>query len=112
MENTYTKGPWVTGVGFWDESTGLNPALAIFEKSEVPSEGAATAICLISPIDKVNPTDMANAKLIVAAPELLDALIELKAEVEKRCSLGSDPVMMEMLRKWQTAHKAIQKATE
>lgn len=39
-------------------------------------------MCLISPLEKVNDRDKANAKLIAAAPDLLDAAFEAMATLD------------------------------
>ncbi|WP_312708629.1 hypothetical protein [Stenotrophomonas sp.] len=66
MTSKHTPGPWY--VGREDENTG---------EIEVNSDGRPY-VCLVFPgaIDEVTP---ANARLIAAAPELLEALIEATA---------------------------------
>lgn len=58
------------------------------------------------------PNAKKYAKLIVAAPELLKALIDLSGEVQKQCPIGSDPKLLPMFKKFQEAQAAIKKATE
>lgn len=60
-----TAGPWVVALG---PSEG-RLCLAITAASK-PGE----AVCLISPAQEVKPDDEANARLIAAAPDLLEAL--------------------------------------
>lgn len=62
--------------------------------------------------DTIFEENKANAKLISAAPELLEALIELNDEVIKMCSIGSDPLFMDMLIKSQKSFDAIRKVTK
>lgn len=52
------------------------------------------------------------AKLLAAAPELLEALTNLKDEVVKECNIGSDKSLLPMLGYVQDAIRAIKKATE
>lgn len=63
----HTPGPWKIGTAIDDQ------ALAIFNK-DAKIGAICDAVCLISPLAKVNETDEANANLICAAPELLDSL--------------------------------------
>lgn len=55
---------------------------------------------------------VANAKLIAAAPELLETLINLKDEVIARCSIGSDKTLLPLLERVQESILTIKKATE
>ena len=71
MKTNYTPGPWAI------RTASDHKALAVFEESA--KEGIYTdAICLVSPLDEVKPHDEANAKLISAAPEMLEVLIKLQ----------------------------------
>ena len=65
----HTPGPWFVGTGTSDQ---LGPVLAIVRKEE--SSGAAIAIIDTVPGDEFSQE---NARLIAAAPELLDALVEM-----------------------------------
>jgi hypothetical protein len=86
MNNTHTPGPWKTDQ--WSESVWS-------EKKR---------ICIIVPQGgSLKPQDKENAKLIAAAPDLLEALIELQQMVE----VGEmNEGTMEVVR------NAIKKATE
>lgn len=69
MGNTkHTPGPWEIGYG--DNSH----SLGVFTKKMLDTGTAEPPICLVSPITLANDTDNANARLIAAAPELLEAL--------------------------------------
>ena len=48
------------------------------------------------------------ARAVNSHETLQNSLEELMQEVEKECSLGSDPRMMGMLRKWQKAYQALE----
>jgi hypothetical protein len=101
----HTKGEWVVGYGDTVEygmvfGVGLN------------TTPDWTVVCVLSPAHTVNDQDIANARLIAAAPELLEALkvAEKKLEeLENAVSGGDDEVYVEgaIL----TARAAIAKAT-
>lgn len=63
----HTPAPWKIGEAKTQKS------LAIFQDKAQEDGKIYHAICLISPLDKVEEVDLANAKLIAAAPELLEA---------------------------------------
>jgi hypothetical protein len=56
-------------------------ALAVFADAEYRQhcalKGNAAVICVVAPADRTTPEDVANAKQIADAPELLDVLREL-----------------------------------
>lgn len=65
---SFTSGEWDFGYG---DSSG---ALGIYTKKMLDEGLMEHPICLISPIDKMNDTDMANAKRIVQAVNNYDSL--------------------------------------
>lgn len=65
----YTQGEWDFGYG---DSSG---ALGIYTKKMLDEGTMEHPICLISPIDKMNDTDKANAQRIVTAVNNHDALV-------------------------------------
>lgn len=87
---THTKGPWATGQGMFDAILAHDDSL----------------ICRLSSVDyrtgqqlnRSNGEDLANARLIAAAPELLEALLTLTGVEEL-----TDQI-------WEIAHAAINKA--
>ena len=87
----HTKGEWVFGYGDTVEygmvfGVGLN------------TTPDWTTVCVLSLPDEVNEEDLANARLIAAAPELLQALqvAEKKLEeLENAVSGGDDEIYVE-----------------
>lgn len=81
MSAKFTPGPWASSGSFYEQGDPLFVC-------SIPSQEAAQpwVICRISnevskrPLD---PEDFANAALIAAAPDLLDALIELERFAEE-----------------------------
>ena len=63
----HTQGTWVAGYGCVD---GIGEVFGV----GIQTEPDWTPICILSLSEKVNETDVANADLIAAAPELLNQL--------------------------------------
>jgi hypothetical protein len=62
---SHEPGPWKT---YTDNA--FNPgALYVAAKDRQRDE----AVCLVAPCDNIKPVDLANARLIAAAPDLLSA---------------------------------------
>lgn len=102
MENKHTAGKW---------QLGLNP---VTEQISVMSETGKSISFLNYTKHRADNNweeQEANAKLIAAAPELLEALKELSKQVSINCSIGSDPELLELCKKHQKALAAINKAT-
>jgi hypothetical protein len=97
--NKHTPWPWFVGTGTSDQ---LGPVLAIVRKEE--SCGAAIAI-----IDTVTGDEVshANARLIAAAPDLLNAL----QAIVKSLTDQDDEGMIEHAQQMIDARSAIAKAT-
>lgn len=71
MQANHTPGPWSIGN---IKETPLNPhALAVWSESVKVGE-VASPVCIVSPIAELDDTDIQNARLIAAAPDLLEAL--------------------------------------
>jgi hypothetical protein len=70
----FTPGPW--GIGYGNESN----ALGIYTANCLDNGAFESPVCLISPIDKVDETDMHNARLIASAPELFEILQEMERQ--------------------------------
>lgn len=93
MNSQHTPGPWIIG-----------PAHGIFTAS------GETFICnyslgrASSPYVKIRHEEAANAKLIAAAPELLEALIDILPYLKAENTNGNHWVSM--------VEQAIKKATE
>jgi len=68
MQANHTPGPWSIGN---IKATPLNPhALAVWPESVKVGE-VASPVCIVSPIAELDDTDIQNARLIAAAPEML-----------------------------------------
>jgi len=69
----HTKGPWFvtySNTVEYGECVGVG----------ISTEPSKTPICIVSKTENVNPIDKENARLIAAAPELLEALIVISEE--------------------------------
>ena len=64
----HTPGPWTVGTGKTKELKGEILCVGLETTPDW------TPISIISPVDAVTETDLANARLIAAAPDLLAAL--------------------------------------
>ena len=81
MENSkHTPGPWKIGI-----AKNQNNALAVFDsRAEVGNNPKDhRCICIVTEPEMADKEDEANAALIAAAPELLAALKECVAMLEK-----------------------------
>lgn len=80
MANEFIPGPWAAGYGTATHGS-WGPAFGVFTKKMLDEGLLESPICLISPIDQMNETDKANARLIAAAPDMLAALRQVVSEV-------------------------------
>lgn len=71
METKHAQAPWTIGLAKHSDS------LAVFP-STTPLGTFGEAVCLISKISDLTEMDEVNAKLIAAAPDLLDILLRLR----------------------------------
>jgi hypothetical protein len=101
-----TPGPWQTDCGQHD---------APYQDIRVQAGGHRICIVWIddAPVPEYNATQEANARLIAAAPELLDALNNLVYWHAKRFNTNSDELLPieEQEAEVQQAMRAIAKAT-
>lgn len=67
MNKKYTPGPWVVGYG---DAVGIGEVFGV----GLDTEPDWTPVCMLSLSENVNELDRANARLIAAAPDLLDTL--------------------------------------
>jgi hypothetical protein len=108
MENKFkhTPGPWKI---FYPENSdcGLGIDTANSNASIVVMDTEAGIYSA-----ETREEDLANAKLIAAAPDLLDALQKLTKQVQKDCSIGSDPKYLELCEVVQESMQVLKKATE
>ena len=95
METKHTPGPWAL------HPTALHPAV----RSVGTAETGPRRICTVGTMNG-NPVDKENARLIAAAPELLEAAIELK-DVCNRPSAARTRAEA-----WRKLDKAIAKALQ
>lgn len=68
MNTKHTPGPWVADTGYISEVRGRQ--LAVIKKHATRNQ----TICLVTPTSTMSIEDDTNARLIAAAPELLEAL--------------------------------------
>ena len=91
MKTEHTKGPWIYYLTISDNG----PVPQVQTVPVGPVGGAyATMICTLSQTGKKSGTQLANARLIAAAPDLLAALEYLLPIAEKnvKTSFGKDAV--------------------
>lgn len=111
----HTKGPWVVGPEFTDLMA--CPEGGRFHAIDAPTYGHfALAVVVTQLADDYPPGStcaelMANATLIAAAPELLDALSLFVLMVEKDQILTIDRHRAALIRALTAANAAITKAT-
>lgn len=68
MSSQYVPGPWVIGYG---DAVGIGEVYGV----GLDTEPDWTPVCILSLSENVNEIDEANARLIAAAPDLLEALV-------------------------------------
>ncbi len=102
--NKHTQGKWIVDVNKHTENK------EVFVKIE--NKSAIARLFENNETVKSKEEAIANATLMAAAPDLLKALKGLREEVTKQCSIGSDPQLMEMLKKVMKANEAISKAED
>ena len=96
----HTPGPWITRAGETNDKYGRTLGVVVDESN---NDGVSKAVCYVSPESDITDEDVANAKLIAAAPELLEALKELQAYANK--TIGNHgPIAM-----WSKVREAIAK---
>lgn len=71
MSASHAPGPWITSTGFVPRLKA--DALGVLKESHKPGE-QGESICVVAMVDRLEPHDEANARLIAAAPDLLAAL--------------------------------------
>ena len=107
MELKHTSGEWAAGIMMNTDGTKwLGVAMGDVK------EGDTGVTILVSPEDSINEMDIANARLVSAAPDLLkcavamyylyfkngQSLTELKEAIEKATGLKAKEVMYEYAR--------------
>lgn len=97
MTTKHTPGPWMIGYG---EAVGIGEIYGV----GIDTEPDWTPVCMLSLSEKVNEVDEANARLIAAAPDLLETLIGLLDAVQSSVCKNSGPAQ-------DAARVAIAKAT-
>lgn len=109
----HTPDSWEVGYCSPDRENGETfETLAVFP-SKVLVYGKGIPICKVSPAHSVNDTDIANAKLLAAAPDLLEACIEALRALDLHDKFGEDTEAREQA-EIDAHHKlisAIEKAT-
>lgn len=92
MEKKFSKGKWaITAI--------------MFGAYNISAEGAFNSICLVlNQFDANQEIALSNAKLLVSAPELLEALEKIKSMCDGNKDNENDI--------WHIANKAIKKAIE
>lgn len=102
METKHTKGEWVKNMRHTKKGASIItiniPNQPIIDFYQLNSDDCSSPICCAT-------EQHANAKLIAAAPELLEALMKAK-ELIKRDGYGEDHLVVHKI------NNAIKKATE
>jgi hypothetical protein len=80
VKKTHTDGPWTA-----TRNPGQEPTSWIVEKKATRSGGGMTALHVIAEIPAHSTRAESDARLISAAPELLDALVETLKTLETYC---------------------------
>lgn len=84
----HTPGPW-----HYQGATGFNTSLDDFEVNSDGDDWGAVAVVTVNQLGVRNITDEeaeANAKLIAAAPDLLDALVKMTEELAPKLGYGPE----------------------
>ena len=104
----HTKGPW--------DVARTDAGIIVRTESAKKTRFGASRYAAIGGFDRSDPEQLAealaNARLIAAAPELLEALIELADEVADRFDLDSPSTNPSIKHAVSSARAAIAKATE
>lgn len=101
-----TPGPWELG-NLINEVAGLH--LAVWPGGMEPG-AIGNPVCIVSPVEKLTMQDWANARLIAAAPELLE-VARLAAELGMTFGDQDTQQSRDLFSLWQMADNAISKAT-
>lgn len=88
-EATHTPGPWAVANGFVP-GLGDEGALGVVRHDHPEGERGNSSICVISPAENLEEQDLPNARLIAAAPEMLEALKAAKASSESEARYVDD----------------------
>jgi len=97
---THTPGPWEVGYDPED----YEDCQSVWYFTQPPNEGAGAEIA-------GRICEPANAHLIAASPDLLEALILLVEECDETLAIEPDDLNSEMRARAEIAHAAIAKAT-
>ena len=73
----HTPGPWEAYVATW---RGVDVVAIAEKQTELPTK--RRLVCIITELASINKSDEANAKLIAAAPDLLEACSKLLEAIE------------------------------
>ena len=79
-------GPWWVGYSHNRDNRHIGPDTLTVWPANISQGRFGEPVCQVTPVDKMNQTDLANAQLIAHAPEMklaLSELIEAKAAAEQ-----------------------------
>lgn len=102
-ESKHTPGPWIAGE-FANIENELPNSLAVLPARNAVKGMRSAAICLVAPTEKMNSTDVANAELIAAAPELLSLVKKLGQIIDNIATQTSSiPAFLAILQECEAA---------